>query len=74
MVFLSLVLTEALAREAGLLHYMEALMMDVNVKVPVPRIFLPEAFNLHALHLILLILKATSRAACIEDYPLQNPI
>lgn len=57
--FLSLVLTEGLAREAGLLHYMEILMMDVNMEVPIPRSFLPKAFNLHALYLILLILKAT---------------
>lgn len=73
-VFLSLILTEDLAREAGLLHCVEALVMDVNVKVPIPGSFLPKAFNLQALHLILLILKLTSTVASIEDYPLQNPI
>lgn len=73
-VFLSLVLTEVLAREAGLLHCVKALMMDVNVKVPVPGSFLPKAFNLQALHLILLISKATPTVASIEDYPLQIPI
>lgn len=56
------------------LHGSMDVMMDLNVEVPVPRSSLPKAFNLHALHLILLILKTAPRVAYIEDYPVQNPI
>lgn len=45
MYFVKFVFERRLGQRSSLLHCMEALMMDVNVEVPIPRSFLPKAFN-----------------------------